>query len=95
MRLEPPKGAYYFPPSAVQKDGSFRLHRVPRDQFRVVVGSLPENAYVKSIQLDETPVTNGMLDLTRGAGGSMLKIVVSPLVLKLPERLWIVPATGC
>jgi hypothetical protein len=43
----------------------------------VIVGSLPENAYVKSIQLDETPVTNGMLDLTRGVEGSVLKIVVS------------------
>jgi hypothetical protein len=77
LRLVPVKGGYSFLPGEVQKDGSFRFERVPRDQFCVVVGSLPENAYVKSIQFDGAPVTEGILDLTRGAQGSALKIVVS------------------
>jgi hypothetical protein len=77
VRLDPVKGAYLSLPTELENDGSFRFERVPRDRFRVIVDPLPENTYIKSIQLDDSALTNGELDLTRGAQGSTLKIVVS------------------
>ena len=38
---------------------------------------LPENAYIKTMQLDGAPSSDGEIDLSRGARGSRLRLVVS------------------
>jgi hypothetical protein len=62
---------------AVEKDGSFRIGNVPAARFRVTVQPLPENAYVKAVQLDGAEARDSEVDLTRGAQGSHLRLTVS------------------
>jgi len=61
----------------VDRDGAFHIAAVPQGRFTVHVDPLPENAYVKSLELDGTPVADGVLDLERSAPGGRIKIVVS------------------
>ncbi len=59
------------------EDGTFELHHVAPERYRVYALGLPEGTYVKSVSFDRHDITNGILDLTAGAGAA-LAIVVSP-----------------
>ncbi len=60
------------------KDGAFRLRAVPPGRYRVRVQRMPEYGYIKTVQMDGTAVSDGVLDLTRGGGGgSVVRIVLS------------------
>jgi protocatechuate 3,4-dioxygenase beta subunit len=63
-------------PGQLQPDGSFKLEGVGPSRFRVNVTALPDGVYVKSVTFGGQNITNGVLDLTSGAGGS-LDIVLS------------------
>jgi hypothetical protein len=79
VRLEPdtpgrtgrPKGGDVTP------DGAFRFEDVFPGEYRVNVVPLPENAYLKSVNLDGAEVANGTLRLSRGISGAKLSIKVS------------------
>ena len=60
----------------VDAKGAFRIGRLAPGRFRAVVEPLPENGYIQSVTLNGAPVTDSILDLTRGAKGSDLKITV-------------------
>jgi hypothetical protein len=66
-------------PKGGEADGSgaFRLAQVFPAKFRVTVRPMPENAYIKSVKLDDTEMPDGVLDLSRGVGGAKLKVTVS------------------
>ncbi len=64
-------------PGKANKDGAFRLRAVAPGRYRVRVEPMPENGYIKIVQLDGAMVSDGVLDLTHGGGGSVLSIVLS------------------
>ncbi len=61
----------------VDTKGAFRIGNVAPGHFVPVVDPLPENAYIQSVTLDNTPVPDNILDLSRGVKGSRIKITVS------------------
>jgi hypothetical protein len=61
----------------VDRDGSFRINQVFPGKFRVRVLPMPENAYVKSVKLDDTEAPDGILDLSRGVEGARIKVTIS------------------
>ena len=65
------------PSGEVDASGVFRISDVAPRRYRVGVQPLPENAYLKSVRLDGAEAADGRLDLSRGAQGSSLRIVVS------------------
>jgi hypothetical protein len=77
VKLEPVGLSGSAPSGTVDRDGSFRIASVPAGLYRVVAQPLPENAYLKTVQLDGATAAADEIDLTRGAQGSRLQIVVS------------------
>jgi len=81
VRLQPAEASNYWvslpAPAAVDSEGAFKMLNVSPGRYRVVVEPLPENGYVKSVQLDGAAATDGVVDLSRGAHGSRLKLVAS------------------
>jgi hypothetical protein len=65
------------PAADVAPDGSFHIAGVPPSQFTPVVAPMPENGYLKEVDLDNKTLPDEVLDFTHGVGGSRLKIVVS------------------
>jgi len=59
------------------KNGSFSISNVFPDRYRLEVGQLPEDAYVRSVELNGAAMQGMLLDLSGGAEGVKLKIVVS------------------
>jgi hypothetical protein len=66
------------PSAEVDQTGGFRIADIAPGRYRVKVAPTPENAYLKSVRLDGAEAPGGELDLSRGAQGSLLRIVVSP-----------------
>jgi len=62
----------------VDQTGAFRIADIAPGRYRVKVAPTPENAYLKSVRLDGAEAPGGELDLSRGAQGSLLRVVVSP-----------------
>jgi protocatechuate 3,4-dioxygenase beta subunit len=78
--LEPLANRIFSRPGAeadVTKEGAFRIGGILPGKYRVMVEPLPDNAYIKTIQLDDAISAKEEIDLTRGAEGSHLKLVVS------------------
>jgi hypothetical protein len=61
----------------VAPDGAFRFEEIFPGEYRVNVVPLSENAYLKSVSLDGVEMANGTLRLSRGTGGTKLRIKVS------------------
>ena len=79
--LQPVASRVFSKPGAegdVTKEGAFRIGGILPGRYRVMVQPMAENAYIKIMQLDDAVSTNDEIDLSRGAGGSHLKLVVSP-----------------
>jgi len=79
VRLDPyPEGRTGRPKGGdVTPDGAFRFEDVFPGEYRVNVVPLPENAYLKSVNLDGAEVANATLRLSRGISGAKLSIKVS------------------
>ena len=60
----------------VDREGIFRIAPVYPGTFRVHVTPLPQNAYIKSVQLDGGAPGGEVVDLSRGVAGSNLKITI-------------------
>jgi len=58
-------------------DGSFEMHDLGPERYRVKVNALADGIYVKSIHFGNEDVTNGILDLTSGTGG-VIDVRLSP-----------------
>jgi hypothetical protein len=65
-------------PADLNADGTFKIADVFPNRYRVVLEPLPENGFIKSVQVNGTPAADGILDFSRGVEGNHLKIVVSP-----------------
>src|SRR5258708_3228479 len=50
-------------------DGTFEMHDLGPERYRVKVNALADGIYVKSIHFGNEDVTKGILDLTSGTGG--------------------------
>ena len=64
-------------PVPVNADGSFRFKDVFPGKYELKVDPMPENAYIKTVRLDNTDFPDAVLDLTHGAGSSKLKVSLS------------------
>jgi len=64
-------------PGEAGESGAFRVANVAAGRFHVEVEPLPDNAFIKSIALDGIAVPDSILNFSRGANGSRLKIIVS------------------
>jgi hypothetical protein len=60
----------------VDEEGAFHIAPVYPGTFRVSVTPLPENAYIKSVQVN-SGAGGDVIDLSRGVAGSKLKIIIS------------------
>jgi hypothetical protein len=60
----------------VDPDGGFHFEKSPAGRFRLRIEPLPENAYIKSVQLDGAVAADGVLTLT-GRPGSRVKVTIS------------------
>ena len=60
----------------VDREGIFRIVPVYPGTFRVHVTPLPQNAYIKSVQVDDGVPGGEVVDLSRGVAGSNLKITI-------------------
>jgi hypothetical protein len=77
VRLKPDSQVFTRPVSGTaDKDGTFHISNVLPDRLRVEVDPLPDNAYVKVVQLDGAPVPNGVLDFSSGVHDAKLKVTV-------------------
>jgi hypothetical protein len=66
-----------FSMAEVASDGVFTMQDVFAGRYRVVAEPMPENGFVKAVLLNGAPVPDGILDLSGGAEGARLKIVLS------------------
>ena len=64
------------PAAPVQDDGTFTLQQVGRDDYRLSIGGMPRNAYVKMARYSSTDVMNEGLRLDRQPTG-LLDILIS------------------
>jgi hypothetical protein len=60
----------------VLPDGLFTIKNVFPERYRVQVSSLPENGFVKSINVNQSPALDGVLDFSGGADGINLRITL-------------------
>ena len=60
----------------VDRGGAFHIAPLYPGTLRVLVTPLPENAYIKSVQLDGGVPGGEVVDLSRGVAGSNLKITI-------------------
>lgn len=64
------------PSGEIDKDGAFRIANVLPDRYQVIVDPLPENSYLKTVQVDGAPAAGGTVDFSGGARDAKLKITV-------------------
>jgi protocatechuate 3,4-dioxygenase beta subunit len=80
VRLEPTgpyEGEHDTSDGDVDARGAFHIGNIFPGSFRIVVDPIPEDGYIQSVTLDNRPVENQTLDLTRGAKGSRVKITIN------------------
>jgi hypothetical protein len=63
--------------ASTEMDGSFKIAGVFPDRYRVGVQPLPENGYVKTVELDGLATSGQEADFTRVVEGSRLKITIA------------------
>jgi hypothetical protein len=61
----------------VQTDGTFDLHGLVPEKYRVTIPQLPPGTYIKRIRFGGVDITHDFLDLTSGSSGA-LEILPSP-----------------
>jgi len=73
--------------SETNPDGSFRIEHVFPDRYRVSVQPLPEDTWLKSVQLNGREISGTAVDLSEGAAGARLKITISPGAGRIEGRV--------
>lgn len=58
------------------KEGAFRIGGILPGKYYVMVQPMADSAYIKSTQLDGVESPSRQIDLSRGAAGSLLRVVV-------------------
>lgn len=61
----------------VDAAGNFTIRGIAPGKYRVAVSPLPENGYVKSVEVDGAAAVNQVADLSRAAGGATVKVVLA------------------
>jgi len=79
ITMHNPDGGQSMPSAELTGDGAFTLLMVPPGKYRLLIGGA--GVYVKSIQLGQTSMEGGSLDLRNGSGGA-------------PLTVWVASATG-
>ena len=61
----------------VGPDGKFRIEEVFAGRYSVGVAPMPENGFIKSVEVDDRKSPDGMLDFSGGVNGARIKVTVS------------------
>jgi hypothetical protein len=77
IRLEPEAGGLYDRVSKAQvaPDGTFTLKQVATGRYRVAIEPLPENGFVESIELNESPNSGSVVEIPEE--GAKLRVKIS------------------
>ena len=80
VKLEPATGYFMvnlgMTGGEVDGDGAFRIANIAPAKYRVKVAPLPENAYVKTLEIDGVAANNGIADLLKVARTASAKVTV-------------------
>jgi protocatechuate 3,4-dioxygenase beta subunit len=60
----------------VDGDGAFHIVNIAPAKYRVKVAPLPENAYIKTLEIDGVAANNGLADLSKAARTASAKVVM-------------------
>jgi hypothetical protein len=82
VRLKPLGGFLYanlpMTGGEVDASGNFTIAAIVPREYRVKVYPLPENGYLKKVEVDGVVRTNGVLDLSKTSRTASVKLVLSP-----------------
>jgi hypothetical protein len=76
----------------VDASGNFTITGIFPNKYRIRVSPLPENAYVKQLEIDGAAVTNNIADLSKTGRGASARIVLAPNGAQIAGR--VVDANG-
>ena len=91
VKLEPTMG--YFMANLertggeVDGDGAFRIANIAPAKYRVKVAPLPENAYIKTLEIDGAAATNGIADLSKAVRTASAKVTVGANGVQISGRV--------
>ena len=76
-------------PDTGETDGEhhFQITGAGPGKYRVHVDGLPENAYVKSLELDGTPVASDVFEIPDGSRANTVKVIVSRAGAQISGRV--------
>jgi hypothetical protein len=79
VRLEIINGMGMMQPYGGSTDskGGFSLSGLTPSKYRVRVTPLPDNGYVKKVVVDDSELSDGVLDMSRGAPPSRIKVTIA------------------
>jgi protocatechuate 3,4-dioxygenase beta subunit len=80
--------------AAVNADGTFEIKSVAPGRYQLTVRPMAEDIYLKTVRVDNADAPHGVLDLRRGAGGSVLKITASRGAARIDGRMQGKPAVS-
>jgi hypothetical protein len=63
--------------ATIEADGSFVFHSVADGQYAIEIGNLPEDCFLKAVNLGDRPVAAGELNINESSAASALELVVS------------------
>jgi hypothetical protein len=91
VRLQPLASSGYYAMGgsvgSADESGAFKITGVGPGKFSVKVDPLPENAYIKKVELDGAVSPDDTLDLSRGGTSSRLKVTVSLKAAQITGRV--------
>jgi hypothetical protein len=91
VKLEPAPGYFLvdlgIDGGEVDRDGAFRIANIVPAKYQVNVEPLPENAYVKTLEIDGVAVTNGMADLSKVARRASAKVTLGGNAAQISGRM--------
>jgi hypothetical protein len=80
VKLEPAMGYFLvnlgMTGGEVDRDGAFRIANIAPAKYRVKVAPSPENAYIKTLEIDGVAANHGIADLSKAARTANAKVLV-------------------
>jgi hypothetical protein len=68
-------------------ENHFQISGAGPGKYRIHVNTLPENAYVKSLELDGTPVSSDVFEIPDGSRANTVKVIVSRAGAQISGRV--------
>ena len=99
VKLEPATGYFMvnmgMTGGEVDGDGAFRIVNIAPAKYRVKVAPLPENAYIKTLEIDGLAAANGVADLSKVSRTASAKMTVGGNGAQISAGCWMPTANPC